>query len=413
MSGMSRSVIPRSAPAEVTALARERPAPRTLLEQLIRASDATYEETCEEYERLARRLGEDSTLSVRHLQRLAYAERSSQRSNPATRRVMQQMFGYPMDQLLQPPAAATPDESAPEAVTVDGRALASGDLVERIRTSMHVDNELVRALAQQTDYLRVMDRRLAGLVLARQLAGHISTIRDLLEHSVLPRKRVHLAAVLSDAEALAGWVALDLGDVDRSWAHHESARLAAHEADSPALLAHAMVQQAFVLTEINEPTNAIDLVREARKTAGNAVPARLVSWLWASEGEVLATAGDDYGSRTAFDRAACVLPDDLADPELPYIQLDRTHLARWHGNALARLGDAAAVGRLYEAIDAPDVSLRARAGVHTDLAYALAASGDDEEAGVQLKRARDLAQRAASRRQLRRIRQLAAKREYV
>jgi tetratricopeptide (TPR) repeat protein len=400
-------------------LSGERPAPRTLLEQLIRQGDATYEETCERYERLARRLGEDSTLSVRHLQRLAYGERSGQRSTPSTRRVMRQLFGYSMQQLLGPPPEpeGSPPHDGHVAVTApsaDGNGAAiTGELAERIRASMHLDAGLVQALAHQTDYLREMDRRLPGLVLVRQLDGHVDTIRELLQHSVLSRHRAPLAAELADAEALAAWVALDLGDVDKAWTHHESARLAAREADSPSLLAHAMVQQAFVLTDVNACENAIELVREARASAGSAVPPRLISWLWASEGEVLASAGDDHGSRTAFDRAADVLPSEPADPELPYIQLDRTHLARWHGNALARLGDFSAVDRLYEALDAPDSSLRAQAAMHTDLAYALSTAGNDDEARVQLRRARDLAERAASRRQLGRIRRLATKREYV
>jgi hypothetical protein len=398
-------------------VASERPAPRTLLEHLIRQRDATYEETCEEYERLARRLREDSTLSVRHLQRLAYGERSGQRSTPSTRRVMRQFFGYPMEQLLGPPPAATGSTShdgpRPSALAADNGAPKSGELAERILVATHVDDELVQALAHQTDYLRVMDRRVPGLVLIRELNGHVDTIRGLLQHSVLMRQREPLAAELADAEALAAWVALDLGNIETAWVHHESARVAAREADSPALLAHAMVQQAFVLTEVNATADATHLVREARASAGTAVPPRLASWLWASEGEVLASAGDDHGSRTAFDRAAQLLPADPADPELPYIQLDLTHLARWHGNALARLGDAAAIDRLYEALNTSDASLRAQAGMHTDLAYALATTGDHDEARVQLKRAEDLAERAVSRRQLRRIRQLATEREYV
>src|SRR4249919_3030128 len=85
------------------ALTEERPASRTLMEQLIRGRDVTYEELCVEYEKLARRMGEKATLSVRHLQRLAYGERSGQRSTPTTRRVMRELFGYSMQELLGPP----------------------------------------------------------------------------------------------------------------------------------------------------------------------------------------------------------------------------------------------------------------------------------------------------------------------
>ena len=197
------------------------------------------------------------------------------------------------------------------------------NLADRLRAGARVDAAAVDALAAQTNHLRLMDRRIPGPALALQLAGHVNSIRWLLEHAVVSRSRASLAAQLSDAEALAAWVALDGGDVNSAWRHHESARLAAREAESPSLLAHAMVQQAFVLTEIGEVKSALELVRDARSIAGGSVPPLLVSWLWASEGEVIAAAHDNHGSRSAFDRASQALPNDSLDEELPYIQLDR------------------------------------------------------------------------------------------
>jgi tetratricopeptide (TPR) repeat protein len=258
-----------------------------------------------------------------------------------------------------------------------------------------------------------MDRRLAGLILRQQLLGHLATLRNLLEHAICSDQRVPLSAELSDAEALAAWVALDLGDIEAAWAHHHAARLAAREAESLPLLAHAMMQQAFVLTEINEVNSAVQLAREVTTMAGTSVPPLLVAWLRAGEGEVLAAAGDDRGSRVAFDQALGALPGGASHPDLPYIQLDETHLARWHGNVLARLGDATAVDRLFEALNAPDHSLRAQAGLHTDLAVSLTATGDRDQARGHLQQARDLAERAGSRRQLRRIVQLSAERQDV
>jgi tetratricopeptide (TPR) repeat protein len=402
-------------------VARERPAPRTLLEQLIREMDATYEELAAQYNKLADRLGEKSAMSVRHLQRLAYGERPGQRTVPSTSRVLRQMFGFPMADLLGPSRVGT---EAPVSIlsSLEGPAATGGgavgpgphgELVERIRAATSVDHGLVEALHDQTDYLRLIDRRLAGLILRQQLLGHLATLRTLLEHATCSDQRVPLSAELSDAEALAAWVALDLGDIEAAWTHHHTARLAAREAESLALLAHAMMQQAFVLTEINEVKNAVQLAREAMSLAGTSVPPLLVVWLRAGEGEVLAAAGDDRGSRAAFDQALGALPRDARDPDLPYIQLDQTHLARWHGNVLARLGDAAAVDRLFEALDAPDYSLRAQAGLHTDLVVSLTKTGDRDQARRHLQLARDLAQRAGSRRQLRRIAQLSAERQDV
>jgi tetratricopeptide (TPR) repeat protein len=384
-----------------------RPQPRTLLEQLIQQRDATYEELSAQYEKLARRMDEKSTMSARHLQRLAYGERQGQRSTPTTRRVMREMFGHALEDLLGPPIAAGST----------GLALSNSDdgalaLADRLTIGASIDRESVQELAAQTNRFRLMDRTLPGPALALQLAGHVNGIQWLLRHTVATRYRSALAAELSDAEALAAWVALDTGDVDAAWRHHESARLAAREAESVPLLAHAMVQQAFVLTEVGNVPGAVDLVREARQIAKTNVPRIMSAWLWASEGEVLAAANDSVGSRKAFDRAAQHLTA-VDESELPYLQLDERHLARWHGNVLARLGDPSAVDRLYAAIDAPDQTLRARAAVHTDLAYALASAGDHAQAQQRLREADGLASRAGSVRQRRRVRQLATKCQYM
>ena len=89
------------------------------------------------------------------------------------------------------------------------------------------------------------------------------------------------------------------------------------------------------------------------------------------------------------------------------------HLARWHGNVLARQGDVAAVDHLYSAVNAPDQSLRAKAALHTDLAYALTAAGDRDQAQRHLIQADGFATRAGSARQRRRVRQLATQCKYV
>jgi tetratricopeptide (TPR) repeat protein len=384
-----------------------RPQPRTLLEQLIQQRDATYGELRAEYDKLARRMDEKSTMSVRHLQRLAYGERQGQRSTPTTRRVMREMFGHSIEELLGPPAPVGPT----------GLVLSNSDdgalaLADRLAAGAAIDTETVNALAAQTNLFRLMDRTLPGPALALQLAGHVDSIQWLLRHTVAMRHRSALAAELSDAEALAAWVALDTGDVDAAWRHHESARLAAREAESAPLLAHAMVQQAFVLTDIGDVQGAVDLVRDARQIAKTNVPRIMSAWLWASEGEVLAAANDSVGSRKAFDRAAQHLPL-FDESELPYLQLDERHLARWHGNVLAKLGDPAAVDRLYAALDAPDQTLRARAALHTDIAYTLADAGDHRQARERLREADSLASRAGSVRQRRRVRQLATKCQYM
>jgi hypothetical protein len=171
-----------------------------------------------------------------------------------------------------------------------------------------------------------------------------------------------------------------------------------------------MAQQAFVLVEIGEAWSALDLVNEALKEAGSAVPARFHAWLRAAQAEVSAAAGDRLVCQRAFDKAATLLPSgvDASDAEMPYIVLNDAHLARWRGNCLARLGDPSALDDLYLALNSRGVvSTRAEAGLHCDIAHALVLNGERGDARRHATEARRLARRAGSVRQRRRVERLA------
>ena len=83
--------------------------PRTVLEELLRQQDQTYEEIARDFETVAQQLGEHGvSISSRHLRRLASGERTG--TTPATRRVLQAMFNRKMDELLQPWPGGEPAE---------------------------------------------------------------------------------------------------------------------------------------------------------------------------------------------------------------------------------------------------------------------------------------------------------------
>ena len=219
-----------------------------------------------------------------------------------------------------------------------------------------------------------------------------------------------MAAVLADAAALAAWQALDVGAINRAWTHHETARYGALEARDPVLLAHAMAQQAFVLIDIGEMLSAQELVAEAWREAGQQLPPRFKAWLHAAEAEIAAASGDRGHTARSFDRAATALSssEEAVDPDMPFIVLNEAHLARWRGNALARLGVHGAVGELYKALnDGGSASDRAAASLRCDLAQALSKQGDYAEARIHAVEARRLARRSGSVRQRRRIDRLA------
>ncbi|WP_374211517.1 hypothetical protein [Streptomyces sp. G3] len=92
------------------------------------------------------------------------------------------------------------------------------------------------------------------------------------------------------------------------------------------------------------------------------------------------------------------------------IFLNGAHLARWQGNVLALLGEESAVTSLYGALEVMDPTfVRARAGLHADLAQAHLTRTEYDDAGTHLRQARLLASRTGSVRQRRRIDLLSAR----
>ena len=283
-------------------------------------------------------------------------------------------------------------------------------LAERINATRRIDKSTASLLAEQTNYLRSMDCRLDAVALADQMAGHLATIEGALSHAILPSIRRPLAAVLSDTAALAAWQALDVGAVSRSWKYHETARYAALEAQDPVLLTHAMAQQAFVLVDVGETSSAAELVDEAVREAGTEAPERFRSWLLAAQAEVSAANGDAVASQSGFDKASALLPPGqaLTDPAYPFIFLNTAFLARWRGNALAKLGDPSAICALEAALDGEStISPRAAASLHCDLAQAHLMHGDPAQAKEHVLRGRRLAKEAGSVRQRQRLQRLA------
>jgi hypothetical protein len=109
----------------------------------------------------------------------------------------------------------------------------------------------------------------------------------------------------------------------------------------------------------------------------------------------------------AFDAAEALLPDDPADPTLPFLFLESVHLDRWRGHALARLGDVEAVQVLTSALGRLDPTFtRAETALRVDLASVLAATGQLEQAELYADRAWRHATEIGSVRQQRRVRSL-------
>lgn len=300
------------------------------------------------------------------------------------------------------------EASTPVVAAVDGY----DELLSRIDAAGSVGESMVKAFNDQTELLRTMDRQRGAAGLVDQMTGHLAALENALNFAVLPSTRRPVALALAGASTLAAWQAIDSGAVERAWRHYELAKRAARDAEAPMYLAHAMAEQAYVLCEAGRPALGVELVRDAQRTVGQAASARLRAWLYAAEAEMCAYAGMSDGARRALDAALAAIPPgpEDRDPDMLSIFLNGTHLARWHGNVLALLGDGDAVLRLYGALEDMDPSfVRARAGLHTDLAQAHLTRAEYDDAQTHLRQARLLASRTGSVRQRRRVDMLSAR----
>jgi tetratricopeptide (TPR) repeat protein len=291
-----------------------------------------------------------------------------------------------------------PDEPAEEPEAAELRA--------RLAMARTVDAETVEVFRQQVDHARHVDRRFGALTQLDQLRAQIDQVHHLLSYRA-GRQRPALAGVLVEASTLAGWQALDRAALGQAWAHYECAKAAAREADSPALLAHATAEQAFVLVDLDETTAAVDQLTHASSIANGTATPLLRAWLAAAHGETLAAAGHADDARRAFDTASGLLPSDPVDPALPFLFLGDSHLDRWRGNALARVGAPDAIDQLTDALARLPVEfVRARTGLLVDLAYAHAAAGDRDAAVAHARQGGRFAAQIKSDRQQRRLNRL-------
>ncbi|MER8099913.1 XRE family transcriptional regulator [Kitasatospora sp. NPDC094016] len=286
------------------------------------------------------------------------------------------------------------------------------ELVVRIDAAHSLSRGTVDIFMAQTELLRTVDRQMGAAALVDQMQAHLKALEESLTFAVLPTTREPIARALAGAATLAAWQALDIGATERAWRHYELGKRAATESREPMYVAHAMAEQAYVLSAAGKNDLAVQLVQEAHRIVGTKASPRLDAWLHAAEAELLAQAGQTEACRRSLDLAAAALPAGASDrdPDMSSIFLNDSHLARWRGNVLARLGDDAAMSDLYDALATMDATFtRATAGLHCDLAQAHLAREEQSEAVGHLRQARLLANRTGSARQRSRINQLVEK----
>lgn len=269
------------------------------------------------------------------------------------------------------------------------------------RVGFAVDEGLVLSLEDQTASLRALDLRMGGARLNGQAAAHARTVADMVSWAPPGPVRAAAAAAGAEAAALAGWQVLDLGSTEGAWRWHEVARELAQEAGDPSVTAHVTAQQGYALLDEGRTAEAVEQMAAARAAANGSVPGVLAAWLAAAEAEARAANGERDETLRLLDHAY----DVLDTTQVPYLALDEMTLLRWRGHCLARLGEESAVTDLGKALEGVDQQwIRARSGLHADLALALALRGERDVAVAHAEQVRVLAASTGSVRQRDRLR---------
>jgi hypothetical protein len=371
--------------------------PRTLLEQLVRASRRTIEENCAAFEHTADAHGENATLSPRQLWRWMAGEVAGAR--PVAQRVAEFHWGYAFDILIGPPlpdaplalAVRTPGAIAPDRPVTTGAVdqglvgLSFVERVELLRQGVHdalatgamseagLDEweETVLRHGQATRY------RPAGALLVELAADFAELQRAFAQHQTSSSLR-RLTRVTAQMAGLMFLVLIELNApvAARNWAR--TARVAADEAGDSAMRSWVRAQEAYVHYYAGDLREALDVARHAQVIAGTTVCVG-VPLAAALEARALAKLGLASSVRPVLDRAEAAVSTLDADAARPSAFGYNEAQLRFHeGNAFTHLGET---GRARVAQDRalelyPRSDYLDRALVQLDRASCLALDGD-------------------------------------
>jgi hypothetical protein len=382
--------------------------PRTVLEELLRQQDRTYDEIAQDFEKVARQLGEHGvSISTRHLRRLASGERTG--TTPATRRVLQAMFHRRMDELLQcwPPAGPAWGEPqcsqlSPCATPLELLASAAQRAHEfalLARSSLTSDS-MEQVYDDVSQLARIYSHRPLPEILGRLVTAQ-DTLFELIEARQTPacaRQLYFLAGVTCGLLARA---AHDLGDPYAAMTQARTGFICADRADHNGLRAAIRAWQAIFTYWAGRPHDAVRYSQSGTRFASAARSTTLV-WVPSIEARAWAQLGNDDRAYELVQHAERmrdqVRPDEL-DELGGVCTFDRSRQLYVVGDALAWLPRRAKLCRRYceEAVaayqdtTAPNWSFAFQAGSCATLAIARIGMGELDGAAEAMTRVFELA----------------------
>jgi hypothetical protein len=371
--------------------------PRTVLEHLIRQVNRTYEELHDDFEKMARQLGEDHgvSLTAHHLRRLASGCRTRM-PHPVTCRVLEGMFGRPIGELLRPwpgeltaPAGSADLAYVPPETPRDIAVLAAQRAREFAFLPLASPSAEVLSLFHREvqELARLYSRYPVSQFIAR-LAAVQASIFTLLEARQVPDQARQLYFLAGVTGGMLARASHDLADPSAALAQAGTAFICAERAGHDGLKGWIRAVQSMIAYWADDSGKAIAFAESARQFTSVSRSTTAV-WVPAVEARAWARLGNERKVieliREAETERARVRTDDL-DGLSGICTFGPARQAYCHADALAWLPGQAKACQFHaqQAIDgyrdraASEWSFTFDAGSRADLTIARIHAGEQD-----------------------------------
>ncbi|MGH6655421.1 MAG: hypothetical protein ACRDVE_09465 [Actinocrinis sp.] len=300
-------------------------------------------------------LGEPNTCNKRLIQKWESGEHTECRPN--YKRALQAVTRTPYEQLGFSGSPA----SLPDAPLLTGRLAGvihqrtspdqplvglAGEPGDRLRFALerpgHADTGAIAIIETNTARLFALEHHRAARSITGAVTQHIDDIAGILAGTRREPMRRRLAAAGGQAAALAGWLAMDRGDLAGAHRYWDSSLAAARYAGDGPLLACVLTYLSYSSAERGDPATAWQLAHTAGTHAGRDPRAR--SWMAARAAEEAAQLGERGAAMAELEIAlklGSALPQPMPnDTTAPWTRFfDTPRLAAMSANVHGRLGD--------------------------------------------------------------------------
>jgi tetratricopeptide (TPR) repeat protein/transcriptional regulator with XRE-family HTH domain len=304
-------------------------------------------------------------------------------------------------------------------LTVTSQTLLNAQPWERLSKALakpsSIDEATLAELEAITKSYWTLRARSASPDLLHGILGHLETLTQFLQSSLLPTTRNRLCTLAGETAQIAGQTFFDMHDYSSAFACYQVSLEAAQEAGDLPLQAIGLGRMSFLRTYSGQPETALSLIQEAQRLAEQSATIITRSWLAAVEAE--AQAKLDTPNTTAclkaLERAERIVDQNTQTPEEdPYrTGFNPSRLEGYKGVCYIHLQQPeTARNALHKALTlVSPLPMRRRSTIFTDLAATHVQEGNIEEASQLLHQALDITTQTKSLTVLQRIRNLRAK----